>query len=138
MGTQDYVGLYFEYDCGKCNGTGSIYVVEGGVEPIYSSKPKLTSQTRTKEICDRCNGTGKLWRRWHYTHAVTYEEALDKLLPRLSQWGSFPDDGKWLLVWKRRGKIFLVTDVTPAVKYRINKIMVNRRRKLLKTSVKLR
>jgi len=125
MGTQYFAGLYFEYNCDQCDGSGKIILI---------LPDNVGSPVETPCLC---KGTGKLCLRWHYTHAVTYEEALDKLLPRLSQWGSFPDDGKWILVWKRRGKVFLVTNVTPAVKYRINKIMENRRKRLLRTSVKL-
>lgn len=56
------------------------------------------------------------WYRMHYTHARTYEQALDQLLPRLSQWGSIRTNVKWLLVWKdRKGKVFQITQVTKAV-----------------------
>jgi hypothetical protein len=68
-----------------------------------------------------------MWYRMHYTHASTYEEALDKLLPRLSQHGSIPMGVKWLLLWKdRRGKAVNVNNVTKAVEYRWKMIMKKR------------
>jgi hypothetical protein len=77
MGTQNYVGLFYE----DTNDEGEIQ-----------------------------------WYRMHYTHARTYEQALDQLLPRLAQWASIRLGVPWLLVWKdRKGKTFLVTNVTKAV-----------------------
>ena len=116
MGTQRYVGLFYEENCGICNGQGHLFI-----------RLPDDLQTPFKISCDQCNKTGKLWNRMHYTHAQTHKQALDKLLPRLSQWGSLRTDVKWILVWKdRKGKVTNVTNVTKAVEHRWQEIAKKR------------
>lgn len=119
MGTNHFAGLYYEETCYECGGKG---YYDNGYHPMTGVK------------CEVCNGGKKTWRRWHYTHARTYEDALKKLGSRLSQWGSFPSGGRWLLVWKDRytKKTMEVIDVTKGIQYRINKIIERRKIKELK------
>ena len=131
MGTISFVGLYYEYECWKCDGKGN--KVEGVFTPEHLVEEGRFSVGVAPIQCDHCNGKKKLWRRLHYTHARTYEEALKKLMPRLSQWGSLDMSAKWFLVWKdREGKIFSVIDVSKGVRYRWNKIIEKRTARLKK------
>ena len=103
MTTRYFVKLVVERDCDDCNGRGK-------------DLPEIDSTV----ICDKCKGTGKLWYRLAYTHAVSYEEALDKLLSRLSQHWGLNEDEKYYLVWDKKA-LTAPIDISLAVSKRIVK-----------------
>jgi hypothetical protein len=63
----------------------------------------------------------KVWRKLGYTHAKSYEEALDRLLPKLSNHRGMSFEDNYFLVWGFSPKYENITDVTPAVVYRLRK-----------------
>jgi hypothetical protein len=93
MTTKYFVKLVVERECYTCNGTG-----------IKKPNPEDGLTVSYGEQCLTCKGTKKLWHRLAYTHAKSYEEALTKLMARLSQRWGLAIDEQYFLVWDKKTK----------------------------------
>ena len=83
-----------------------------------------------KKECEYCEGDGLEWTQLTWTHAYSYEDALDKLLKRkhiiygaefgmYSPLQSYAYEDKFFLVWAKGASTGPI-DVTKAVAYRLH------------------
>jgi hypothetical protein len=93
--------------------------VDNAIYDIMTTRKTVSLMWETDSYDDQPKR--KIWRRVAYSHAISYEDALYKLLPKLSQHWGLPLEDRYFLVWGLSPNYENITDVSKAVVNRLKK-----------------